>query len=170
MGLNANNEEALIDESYYMEGNHAAGAEMVLRKNNKLFNEMKSGTWSQVLTTQDKNMTYTIGALDGERYMKFEQHNVDAIKEECKQLREFYRIHGTDNPFFPGTAHMMKLPKAIAHEIQGKWFGNRPWELIKRDKEDKIKFYAIINEYYSDFVCHPSGKIPLPYNPAVPTR
>jgi hypothetical protein len=38
------------------------------------------------------------------------------------------------------------------------------------DKKDKILFYAIVNEYYSEYVCHPSGKIPLPYNPAIPTK
>ena len=84
-------------------------------------------------------------------------------------MREFYKEHGTENPFFAGTFHAMDLPKCFAHEISGKWFDNRPWELIKLDKKDKILFYAIVNAYYSDFVCHPSGKIPLPYNPIIPT-
>ena len=90
--------------------------------------------------------------------------------EDCKKKREFYAIHGTDNPFFAGTFHAMELPKCFAHEIESRWFNNRPWDLIKKDKKDKILFYSIVNEYYSDFVCHPSGKIPLPYNPSIPTR
>lgn len=79
-------------------------------------------------------------------------------------------IGTTDNPFFAGTFEAMNLPKAIAHAICSKYFNNRPWELVKTEKKDKILFYAIVNEYYSDFVCHPSGKIPLPYNPAIPTK
>ena len=168
MELNLNNEEAKVDEDYYLKGNLAAGMEGALIKNDKMFNEVKSGTWSQTFKTE--NIDYKVGAIDGNRYVQYEQKNVENVKEFCKQQREFYKIHGTENPFFAGTAHMMQLPKCFAHEISSKWFNNRPWELIKQDKKDKILFYAIVNEYYSDFVCHPSGKIPLPYNPAVPTK
>ena len=168
MGLNANNEEALVNEDYYLKGNLESGVEGVLAKNDKLFNEVKSGTWSQSFNTG--NMKYKVGAIDGERYVQYEQMNVEVVREKCKQMREFYKEHGTDNPFFAGTFHAMDLPKCFAHEITSKWFNNRPWELIKQDKKDKILFYAIVNEYYSDFVCHPTGKIPLPYNPSIPTR
>jgi hypothetical protein len=168
MGLNANNEEAQLKEDYYTGGILEAGVDGVFRQNDKLFNEVKSGTWSQTFDTG--NMKYKIGAQDGNRYVQYEQSNVEQIRQDCKNLREFYKEHGTDNPFFAGTAHMMNLPKCFAHEISSKWFNNRPWELIKQDKQDKILFYAIVNQYYSDFVCHPSGKIPLPYNPAVPTK
>lgn len=169
MGLNANNEEAVVNEDYYLKGNMEAGVEGVLRKNDKLYNEVKSGTWSQTFDTG--NLKYTIGAQDGTRYVRYEQENVEAIRQYCKERREFYRQMGTtDNPIFPGTFEAMNLPKCFAHEITSKWFNNRPWELIKMDKKDKILFYAIVNQYYSDFVCHPSGKIPLPYNPAIPTK
>ena len=168
MELNLNNEEAKVDEDYYLKGNLAGGMEGALIKNDKMFNEVKSGTWSQTFKTD--NIDYKVGAVNGNRYVQYEQKNVENVKEFCKQQREFYKIHGTDNPFFAGTAHMMQLPKCFAHEISSKWFNNRPWELIKQDKKDKILFYAIVNEYYSDFVCHPSGKIPIPYNPAVPTK
>lgn len=168
MELNLNNEEGKVNEDYYTQGNHAAGVDMVFSHNDRLFNEVKSGTWSQTFVTP--NITYKVGALDGERYVQYEQQNVEAIRQKCKELREFYREHGTDNPFFAGTFHAMELPKCFVHEITSKWFNNRPWELIKMDKKDKILFYAIVNEYYNDFVCHPSGKIPLPYNPIIPTR
>jgi len=168
MELNLNNEEAKINEDYYLKGNLEAGVEAVVRKNDQLYNDIKSGTWKQVFDTP--NIKYTVGAQDGNRYVQYEQRNVDAIREHCKSMREFYKEHGTDNPFFAGTFHAMELPKCFAHEISSKWFSNRPWELIKQVKEDKILFYAIVNEYYSDFVCHPSGKIPLPYNPAIPTK
>ena len=168
MELNLNNEEAKINEDYYLKGNNEATAEAALRKNDKLYQEVKSGTWKQTFDTG--NMKYTVGAEDGERYVQYEQKNVELIREECKNMREFYKQHGTDNPFFAGTFHAMNLPKCFVHEITSKYFNNRPWELIKLDKQDKILFYAIVNEYYSDFVCHPSGKIPLPYNPSVPTK
>ena len=168
MELNLNNEEARVDESYYTAGNMAGGIEGLLIGNNKMFNEVKSGTWSQTFNT--KNIDYKIGAQDGVRYVQYDQKNVQAIKDDCKEKREFYSIHGTDNPIFAGTFHAMNLPKCFAHEISSKWFDNRPWELIKHDKRDKILFYAIVNQYYSDFVCHPSGKIPIPYNPIIPTK
>jgi hypothetical protein len=168
MELNLNNEEAKVNEDYYTKGILEGGIEGALIKNDKMFNEVKSGTWSQTFKT--KNIDYKIGALDGVRYVQYDQKNVELIREECKNRREFYKEHGTDNPFFAGTFHAMELPKCFAHEISSKWFNNRPWELIKQDKKDKILFYAIVNEYYSDFVCHPTGKIPLPYNPAIPTK
>lgn len=168
MELNLNNEEAKVDEDYYLKGNLAGGMEGALIKNDKMFNEVKSGTWSQTFKT--RNIDYKVGALDGVRYVQYDQKNVEAIRAECKNRREFYKEHGTDNPFFAGTFHAMELPKCFAHEISSKYFNNRPWELIKQDKKDKILFYAIVNEYYSDFVCHPTGKIPLPYNPAIPTK
>jgi hypothetical protein len=168
MELNLNNEEAKIDEGYYSKGILEAGVEGLLSKNDKMYNEVKSGTWSQTFNTD--NINYKVGAVNGERYVQYEQKNVENVKQFCKERREFHAIHGTDNPMFAGTFHAMQLPKCFAHEISSKWFSNRPWELIKMDKKDKILFYAIVNEYYSDFICHPSGKIPLPYNPAIPTK
>ena len=168
MELNLNNEEARINEDYYTKGILEAGVDGVFRHNDKLFQEVKSGTWSQTFNTP--NINYKVGAADGARYVQYEQKNVEEVRERCKHLREFYKDHGTDNPFFAGTAHMMDLPKCFAHEISSRWFNNRPWDLIKQVKEDKILFYAIVNEYYSDCVCHPSGKIPIPYNPAIPTK
>lgn len=168
MELNLNNEEAKVDEDYYTKGNLAGGMEGALIKNNKMFNEVKSGTWSQTFKTN--NIDYKVGALNGVRYVQYDQKNVEAIRQGCKERREFYKEHGTDNPFFAGTFHAMELPKCFAHEISSRYFNNRPWELIKQDKRDKILYYAIVNEYYSDFVCHPSGKIPLPYNPSIPTK
>ena len=159
--MESNDEEVTVNEDYYMKGNLESGVEAALRANDKLYNEVKSGTWSQTFDTQ--NLKYTVGAQDGQRYVQYEQKNVENIREYCRNQREFYRQMGTtDNPIFPGTFEAMNLPKCFAHEISSKWFGNRPWELIKQDKKDKIRFYAIVNEFYSDFVCHPSGKIPLP--------
>lgn len=169
MELNLNNEEAKVNEDYYLKGILEAGIEGAVRHNDKLYNEVKSGTWSQTFKTN--NIDYKVGAQDGARYVQYTQHNTDQIKEYCKGRREFYQMIGTtDNPIFAGTFEAMCLPKAIGHAISSKYFNNRPWELIKMDKKDKILYYAIVNEYYSEYVCHPSGKIPLPYNPAIPTK
>ena len=169
MELNLNNEEARVNEDYYLKGNLEAGIDGILRKNDQLYNDVKSGTWSQTFKTD--RIDYKVGAIDGQRYVQYTQHNVEAVREYCKGRREFYKAIGTtDNPMFAGTFEAMNLPKCFAHEISSRWFNNRPWELIKNEKADKILFYAIVNEYYSDFVCHPSGKIPLPYNPSIPTR
>jgi len=169
MELNLNNEEAKVNEDYYTGGVLGGGVEGVFQNNDKLFNEVKSGTWSQTFKT--KNLDYKIGAQDGTRYVQYTQHNIEPIKQYCKERREFYKTIGTtDNPFFAGTFEAMNLPKSIAHGISSTYFNNRPWDLIKTDKKDKILFYAIVNEYYPDFVCHPSGKIPLPYNPSIPTK
>ena len=168
MALNMNDDDVKVNEEYYTNGILEAGIDGVFRHNDKLFNEVKSGTWSQTFNTP--NIDYKVGAINGNRYVQYDQKNVEVIRERCKEMRAFYKEHGTDNPFFAGTAHMMELPKCFAHEISSKWFNNRPWELIKQDKQDKILFYAIVNEYYSDFVVHPSGKIPVPYNPIIPTK
>lgn len=167
MNLNLDNEEAKVDESYFTSGNLAGGLEGLLINNNKMFNEVKSKTWSQTFNTA--NINYKVGSQDGTRYVQYEQKNVEAIRQECKEMREFYKIHGTDNPIFAGTFHAMNLPKCFAHEISSKWFNNRPWDLIKLDKADKLKFYEIVNQHYSDFVCHPSGKIPLPKHVLIKT-
>jgi hypothetical protein len=165
MELNLNNEEAKVNEDYYTGGVLGGGVEGVFQHNDKLFNEVRSQTF------KTKNLDYKVGAQDGVRYVQYTQHNIEAIKNYCKERREFYQMIGTtDNPFFAGTFEAMNLPKSIAHAISSKYFNNRPWDLIKKDKKDKILFYAIVNEYYSDFVCHPSGKIPLPYNPSIPTK
>jgi len=161
-------DDVQVNEKYYSEGILSGGMDGVLSKNDKLFNEVKSGTWSQTFMTP--NINYKVGSQDGARYVQYEQKNVEPIRQRCKEMREFYKENGTDNPFFAGTFHAMELPKCFVHEITSKYFNNRSWELIKMEKKDKILFYAIVNEYYSDFVCHPSGKIPLPYNPAIPTK
>ena len=109
MGLNANNEEALVNEDYYLKGNLESGVEGVLAKNDKLFNEVKSGTWSQTFNTD--NINYKVGSVNGERYVQYEQKNVDNIKQFCKERRECHAVHGTDNPMFAGTFHAMQLPK-----------------------------------------------------------
>ncbi len=119
-------------------------------------------------------LTPIISSLNSKNIVYYKDRGVyedENIRLYCKERREFYKMIGTtDNPMFAGTFEAMNLPKCFAHEISSKWFNNRPWELIKMDKKDKILFYAIVNQFYSDFVCHPSGKIPLPYNPIVPTK
>ena len=107
-----------ISEDYFTKGNLEAGIDGVFRQNDKLFNEVKSGTWSQTFKT--KNLDYKVGAVNGHRYIQYDQKNVQEVKQFCKERREFHAIHGTDNPLFAGTFHAMQLPKCFAHEISSK--------------------------------------------------
>ena len=56
-------DDVKIDESYYSGGILEAGVDGVFRHNDKLFNEVKSGTWSQTFNTP--NIDYKVGAVDG---------------------------------------------------------------------------------------------------------
>ena len=44
MELNLNNEEAKVNEDYYLKGNLESGIEGIVAKNNQLYNDIKSGT------------------------------------------------------------------------------------------------------------------------------
>ena len=101
-------DDVKVNEEYYSKGILESGIEAVLAKNDKLYNEVKSGTWSQTFNTD--NLNYKVGAVNGERYVQYEQKNIEEVKQFCKERREFHKAHGTDNPFFAGTAHMMQLP------------------------------------------------------------
>ncbi len=89
MELNLNNEEAKVNEDYFLKGNLEAGIEGVVRKNDKLYNEVKSGTWSQTFKTN--NIDYKIGALDGARYVQYTQHNTDQIKSTASNAGSFIK-------------------------------------------------------------------------------
>ena len=44
-----------INEEYFTKGNLEAGVDGVFRQNDKLFNEVKSGTWSQTFKTPNRD-------------------------------------------------------------------------------------------------------------------
>jgi hypothetical protein len=52
-------EHVEVNEDYYLKGNLEAGVDGVFRQNDKLFNEVKSGTWSQTFKTN--NIDYKVG-------------------------------------------------------------------------------------------------------------
>ena len=56
-------EDVKINEEYYSKGILEGGIDGVFRHNDKLFNEVKSGTWSQTFHTP--NIDYKVGAVDG---------------------------------------------------------------------------------------------------------
>lgn len=154
-------------EAYYSGGILGATAESAVRQNNKLFQDLKSGVWSQTLSEGGSLKTRIGGNGDGKLHFEWEQSNVEDIKAEAKAQREMYQMYAkdanaTDNPYFPGAYPAMHLPKGIANAISMQHFNGRPWELIKMNPEDKYRFYNIVNQYHSDFVIHPSGKIPIP--------
>ena len=68
-----NDDDVKIDEKYYSGGILEGGIDGVFRHNDKLFNEVKSGTWSQTFNTP--NIDYKVGAVDGVRYVQYDQKN-----------------------------------------------------------------------------------------------
>jgi hypothetical protein len=34
----------------------------------------------------------------------------------------------------------------------------------------KAQFYMVVEKEYNQYVCHPTGKLPLPLRPAYPTK
>ena len=154
-------------EQYYTGGILTPMAESAVSQNNGLYNQMKSGVWQQKLQSGGGLTTYIGANGDGKLHFKWEQENVEEVRLEAKGMREMFRencktTNATDNPIFPGAYPAMHLPKCIANAICMEHFAGRPWELIKMNPEDKWKFYHIVNTFFSDFVTHPSGKIPLP--------
>ena len=63
------NEDVKVNEEYYTKGILEGGIDGVFRHNDKLFNEVKSGTWSQTFNTP--NIDYKVGAIDGNRYVQY---------------------------------------------------------------------------------------------------
>ena len=80
------NEETKVDESYFMQGNLSPAVEGALRKNNQLYNEVKSGNWSQSFSTP--NLNYKVGAVNGTRFVQYDQKNVEEVRTRCRIMRE----------------------------------------------------------------------------------
>ena len=108
-GLNypSQSEKESQAEAYYANGILGATAEAAIRSNNSLFQDIKSGVWSQTLS-EGGSMKTRIGSNgDGKLHFEWTQENVEDIKAEAKAQREMYQqyakdANATDNPFFPG--------------------------------------------------------------------
>lgn len=139
-----------------------ATMDRMLTSSNDLYRSVKGRNWKQT-HSHNSNMKYHIGCNDGKRFVAYEQANVQYLKDEAKHMRDMYREYpDCFKTIHPGANYpAMHLPKAIAHEISNKYFSGVEWDGLKHDVFLKNQFYRVVNSEYSDFVIHPSGKIPL---------
>ena len=153
--------------------NHNGVADKLL-KNDRLYNAMK-GDWKRTANSGSGNITTTTGREGGKFYIKREQHNVEAIKRECRLYREAAE-RGVPDPLGPIMPdgklgyRWMNLPKVISIRICDDYFGGMPWEAIKQDKTLKAQFYKVVQTEYPEFVCYPGGKLPIPVDAPYPTK
>jgi len=153
--------------------NHNGVADKLL-KNDRLYNAMK-GEWTRTANSGSGNITTTTGREGGKFYIKREQHNVEAIKRECRLYREAAE-RGVPDPLGPIMPdgklgyRWMNLPKVISIRISDDYFGGMPWEAIKQDKTLKAQFYKVVQKEYPEFVCYPGGKLPIPVDALYPTK
>jgi len=153
--------------------NHNGIADKLL-SNDKLYNSMK-GNWQRTAKSGSGNITTTTGREGGKFYIKREQHNVEAIKRECKLYREAAE-RGVPDPLAPIMPdgklgyRWMNLPKVISVRICDDYFGGMPWEAIKQDKTLKAQFYKVVQSEYPEFICYPGGKLPIPVDAPYPTK
>lgn len=148
--------------------------EGLLRRNNELYNNLKSGNW-QMHLGQGQNIEYLVGREDDRLYVRRKQHNVEAIRQWCQAKRQANEQGITDLLAPPGPdgrpQHMwVNLPKIIAREISDRYFNGWDWEVIKRDPEMKTQWYMVIQREYPDFVCYPGGRLPIPRTARYPTE
>lgn len=148
-------------------------ADVILR-NNDLYRQLK-GDWSSTRYSKSGNMKTTTFKEDGKLYIQREQLNIDAVAERCRLYREA-AAQGIPDPLAPPDNNgglywkWMDLPKVIAIKIQDDYFGGMDWEVIKRDETLKWQFYRVVETEYPQFVCYPSGKLPIPKQVLYPRK
>lgn len=145
-----------------------------LLQNDQLYNSLK-GDWKRTAANKSGNIKTTTGREDGKFYIQREQSNIDAIKQHCREYRAAAES-GIPDPMAPIMPDgklgykWMELPKVISIRISDDYFGGMPWAAIKHDKTLKAQFYRVVEREYSDFVCYPGGKLPIPVTVPYPTR
>lgn len=159
-------QDAIINHNYHKEGLLEAATDGMLSRSNDLYRLTRKKNWQCNFDSKDKNMHYKMGVEDGKRFVQFTQHNVEQIRREAKDLREKHKleIEGQESwkLMFPFAKYpAMHLPKVLMQEISHNYFDGKLWDQIKRDPTERNQFYMVVNRYYSDFVVHPSGQIPI---------
>ena len=151
-----------------------AAAERLLERNDALYKEMK-GDWTRTHWNKSNNIKTTTHREGGKLFLTREQLNCDYIAEICADYRKFAE-EGWLDPLAPMgedgklTYKWMELPDIIAKDIGEKYFGGMQWSTIKLDRVMKAQFYMVVEKEYNQYVCHPTGKLPLPLRPAYPTK
>ena len=144
-----------------------------LLQNDKLYNTLK-GDWQRSDYNKSRNILTTTGREDGKFYIRREQFNVEYIREQCQEYRKRAEAGYIDPlaPLMPDGSigyKWIELPEILAQDIGNKYFGGLSWHTIKRDKSMKAQFYRVVQQEYSDFVCYPGGKLPIPIEVPYPT-
>jgi hypothetical protein len=152
---------------------HNGIADRLLR-NNDLYRSMK-GDWSRTDWNASKNIRVTTGREDGKFYIRREQMNAEAVAERCRRYREAAEA-GHPDPLAPIgedgklTYKWMDLPNVVSIRISDEYFGGTPWAAIKRDRQLKAQFYRVVQQEYSQYICYPGGKLPIPIDVPYPAK
>ena len=153
--------------------NHNGVADKLL-KNDKLYRAMK-GDWRREGWNGSQNIKTTTGRQDGKFYITREQMNTDLIKQRCAEYRAGAEAGMIDPlaPYMPdgGIGYKwMDLPDVIAIRISDQYFGGMPWSVLKNDKTLKAQFYRVVQQEYSEYICYPGGKLPIPIDVPYPAK
>ena len=145
-----------------------------LLQNDKLYRAMK-GDWSREGWNLGHNIKTTTGRENGKFYIRREQMNTDAVARRCKLYREAAEAGHPDPlaPIMPDGKlgyKWMDLPDVIAIRISDQYFGGMPWSAFKNDRTLKAQFYRVVQAEYSQYVCYPGGRMPIPIDVPYPAR
>ena len=176
--------EIEMDLSYYdldhRHGRDTGMAEALLSNNDALFNQMRQDNWEW--TDMSSPVTQvTFGKRDGKLFKTEEQFNVEAVRQWCLRYRKMSEEGVPDhNPAAISASitrgddkqsyRWINLPKVFARKISNEYFGRMDWEVLKRDKRLRAQFYMVVEKEYSDFVCYPGGKLPIPIDVPYPKK
>ena len=174
--IDAHNVETNLDYHRQDHGgivtNQNGVADMLL-KNDRLYKSLQ-GDWSREAWNASHNIKTTTGRQNGKFYIRREQMNVAAVANRCQEYRKAAE-QGYPDPLAPIgedgrlTYKWMDLPNVISIEISDRYFGGMPWAVIKRDRQLKAQFYRVVQQEYSQFVCYPGGRLPIPVDVPYPT-
>lgn len=153
--------------------NHNGVADALL-KNDQLYNAMK-GDWSRTAWNASKNIRTTTGREDGKFYIRREQMNAEAVALRCAEYRRAAEAGHPDPlaPIMPDGRlgyKWMDLPNVVSIRISDTYFGGMPWAAIKHDRTLKAQFYRVVQQEYSQYICYPGGRLPIPVDVPYPAR
>ena len=151
-----------------------------LLANDALYNQLRKNDWEWT-DWATPTMKVTMGKKDGQLFKTEEQVNVESIRQWCLRYRKMSEEGITDsNPLAVSATitrgddkpsyRWINLPKVIARKISNEYFGGTDWEVLKHDKTLRAQFYKVVEKEYNDFVCHPGGKLPIPFEVSYPKK
>jgi hypothetical protein len=152
-----------------------ANADWLLSKNAALYKELK-GNWSRTDTNKSGNIKTTTWRDGNKLFITREQKNCEYIAEQCEAYRKLAETGWVDTmaPYNPETGKLaykwIELPTSISKYISEEYFDGLAWSTIKHDKNLKAQFYMVVQREYSQYVCFPGGKLPIPIKVLYPSK